>query len=182
MFRACAEYGHFICLMSVHKDLFYPMHHLAAVFHLNIVSCSTPSSGHLEAFPICRNAGIDDQAVIIRTDSQHISGSAEVGPAAAACHEWMSCSAECRVIFACNKLTIGIGFGFPDLDPIILPVRTQCIVEFHCQVASAADAGCCPCPGIGMGENSSVFLQTRIYSRYKSDIIIGLRIGRSVQQ
>ena len=93
----------------------------------------------------------------------------------------MPCPPKGGMVPAHDKLAVGIRLGLPDLDDVILKVRAQGIIHLHRPVAAPQPALRSPRPGVRMGEDGAVLLDSRIDPGHEADIVVRHRIGRRIQ-
>ena len=140
---------------------------------MDVVFRAAPLPADGEFLPVGGDAGIDGDAVEVRTDAQHVLGGREVGPAGGTGHEGMARTAVGGVVLAHHELAVGVRLGLANLDDIILQCRTQGVVELHCPAAAAQNGLGAPRPGVGMAEHGAVFFQARIHPGDEADAVVG---------
>ena len=151
------------------------------VFDLDMVCGSAPLAGDLELFPICRDTGIDRQPGIAGADAQDPVGRCVISPACRTGQPGVACPAMGGMVAPHYELAIGIGFGWADLDHIVLIIGQGRVVEFHGALAAPEFAFGDDGPGVGVAEDGRVFLDAFIDARHVADIVIRGGIGRPQQ-
>ncbi len=81
------------------------------------------------------------------------------------------------VVAAHDELAVRIWLGLTDFDQVVLVVRQDCIVELHCACATPQKTLGDNRPGVGMAENSAIFLDAFVNARHVADVIVRFAVG-----